>query len=61
MRQIVAETKRIQHEGVGMMSLVVQPLDIATNTGLTMVAYAAEPHSESAERLHLLADRTVTA
>ena len=59
MREIVAETKRIRHEGVGMMSLVVQPLYIAMDTGLTMVTYAAEPRSESSERLLQLAQQTV--
>jgi transcriptional regulator with XRE-family HTH domain len=60
-REVVAETKRINHAVVGMLSLAVQPLEPAVGTGLTLVAYAAEPGSESADRLLRLAGRLVGA
>ena len=58
-RQAPAETTRIQHPTVGSLSLALEAMNLATDPGLTMVAYAAEPRSSSADRLFRLSQLAV--
>jgi hypothetical protein len=50
-RQAPAETARIRHPAVGTLSLALEALNLTADPGLTMVTYAAEPGSASADRL----------
>ncbi len=50
-RRAPAETARIQHPGVGALTLAVEAMELAADPGLTMVVYAAEPGSASAAGL----------
>ena len=53
-RQAPAENVRIQHPAVGTLSLALEALNVAADPRLTLVAYAAEPGSASAEGLSCL-------
>ena len=46
-RQTLAEVKVIDHPRVGTLTLAVEVQHLAIDTGLTLVAYAAEPGSPS--------------
>lgn len=48
-------TKHIHHAEVGDLTLEFESLHVATDAGLTLSAYLAEPGSPSADRLRLLA------
>ena len=50
-----AGVARISHPVVGIMDLFWEALELVGDNGLTLIAYGAEPGSESAERLQLLA------
>jgi transcriptional regulator with XRE-family HTH domain len=52
--------KRIQHPVVGEMSLSYEAMELPADAGLTMSVYAAEPGSESAQALDILASWTAT-
>jgi transcriptional regulator with XRE-family HTH domain len=53
-------TKRLLHPIVGELTLNFERFDIATDSGLTMFTYTAEPGSRSAENLSLLASWAAT-
>jgi transcriptional regulator with XRE-family HTH domain len=53
-------TKRLLHPVVGELTLNFERFDIATDSGLTMFTYTAEPGSRSAESLSLLASWAAT-
>jgi hypothetical protein len=53
-------TKRLIHPVVGELTLNFERFDIATDSGLTMFTYTAEPGSRSAESLTLLASWAAT-
>lgn len=48
-------TKRFHHPAVGALTLAYEGLEMATEPGLTLTVYTAEPGSPSDEGLHLLA------
>lgn len=50
-----AGTKRFHHPVVGELTLAYEELAVTADPGLTLLIYTAEPGSESAERLGLLA------
>ncbi|WP_345474222.1 helix-turn-helix transcriptional regulator [Glutamicibacter ectropisis] len=50
-----AATKRIHHPQVGDLVLNYEPMELTSDTGLTMIVYSAEPDSPSADALSLLA------
>ena len=52
--------KHIQHPVVGELSLDYDAMDLPADTGLTIIAYSAEPASPSAEKLRLLASWAAT-
>ncbi|WP_043650977.1 helix-turn-helix transcriptional regulator [Cellulosimicrobium cellulans] len=53
--------KTFRHPVVGEMTLAFEGLEMAAEPGLTLTIYTAEPGSDSAERLQLLASWTATA
>lgn len=48
-------SKRIHHPEVGDLELSYEPMELTSDTGLTMMVYSAEPGSPSADALALLA------
>ena len=59
-RQHLTGTKTFIHPVVGTMTLAYDALEVAGSSGLTMIAYTAEPGSASAEALSLLASWSAT-
>ena len=54
-------TKAFHHPVVGDLSLAYEMLELSADSGLSVLAYTAEPGSKSAETLDLLASWTATA
>lgn len=59
MRHLNGE-KRVHHPEVGDLDLTYETMELATDTGLTLIAYGTEPGSPSEERLQLLANLVAT-
>lgn len=59
MRHLNGE-KRVHHPEVGDLDLTYETMELATDTGLTLIAYGTEPGSPSEERLQLLANLAAT-
>lgn len=53
-------TKRFHHPVVGDLTLAYEAMDLAADAGLRLNAYVAEPGTDSAERLALLASWAAT-
>ncbi|QSB23634.1 helix-turn-helix transcriptional regulator [Curtobacterium sp. 24E2] len=53
-------SKRVHHPEVGDLDLTYETMELATDTGLTLIAYGTEPGSPSEERLQLLANLVAT-
>lgn len=53
-------SKRVHHPEVGNLDLTYETMELATDTGLTLIAYGTEPGSPSEERLQLLANLVAT-
>ena len=60
-RQHGTGLKNVHHPVVGDLDLTFQALDLATDRGLQMIVFSAEPGSASQERLQLLANLVATA
>lgn len=60
-REHRAGLKTIHHPVVGDLDLTYQAMDLASDRGLQMIVFSAEPGSASRERLQLLANLTETA
>ncbi|PRA79108.1 helix-turn-helix transcriptional regulator [Microbacterium sp. MYb66] len=60
-REHRAGLKTIHHPIVGDLDLTYQAMDLASDRGLQMIVFSAEPASASRERLQLLANLTQTA
>ena len=52
--------KRLHHPVVGDLELDYEVMELAADTGLTMLVYTAEPGSRTEEALHLLASWAAT-
>ena len=52
--------KRLQHPVVGELTLDFDAMELPADTGLTVIAYSAEPASPSADNLRLLASWAAT-
>ncbi|WP_270889655.1 helix-turn-helix transcriptional regulator [Pedococcus sp. 5OH_020] len=60
-RRILAEGKEFAHPQVGPLTLTLEALEVCADPGLTVVAYAAQPASQSEEGLNRLSQtRTAT-
>ncbi|AZS47991.1 helix-turn-helix domain-containing protein [Microbacterium oxydans] len=55
-----AGTKTIRHPDVGDLHLGFEQLDVASETGLTLSVYVADPTTPSGERLQLLANLAIS-
>lgn len=53
--------KTVHHPAVGDLELTFQAMDLASDRGLQMIVFSAEPGSATHERLQLLANLTETA
>ena len=53
--------KLVHHPAVGDLDLTFQAMDLASDRGLQMIVFSAEPGSPTHERLQLLANLTETA
>ncbi|MFJ2506090.1 transcriptional regulator [Microbacterium sp. NPDC087592] len=60
-REHRAGLKTIHHPVVGDLDLTYQAMDLASDRGLQMIVFSAEPGSASRDRLQLLANLTETA
>ncbi|MGV2900423.1 helix-turn-helix transcriptional regulator [Microbacterium sp. AGC62] len=60
-REHRAGLKTIHHPVVGDLDLTYQAMDLASDRGLQMIVFSAEPGSASRERLQLLANLAETA
>ena len=60
-RQHGTGLKYVHHPVVGDLDLTFQALDLATDRGLQMIVFSAEPGSATHERLQLLANLAATA
>jgi MmyB-like transcription regulator ligand binding domain len=52
--------KRLRHHLVGVLTLDYDAMELPADTGLTIIAYSAEPGSPSADNLRLLASWAAT-
>jgi hypothetical protein len=52
--------KRLRHHVVGELTLDYDAMELPADTGLTIIAYSAEPASPSADNLRLLASWAAT-
>ena len=55
-----AGTKTFQHDVVGRLELAYESMDLVSEPGLNLTIYAAEPASETAHALALLASWAAT-
>lgn len=60
-RQHRTGLKTVHHPAVGDLELTFQAMDLASDRGLQMIVFSAEPGSATHERLQLLANLTETA
>jgi hypothetical protein len=54
------EPKNVHHPVVGDLDLTFQAMDLASNRGLQMIVFSAEPGSPTHDRLQLLGNLAMT-